>query len=93
MYSVMGKGSKSRGSWSELAYGPFCQISMKVSHLTRSSAKLALSRMAAPPGLYVYKCDCGFYHVGTKRVNGEVCSRQEHRDYHRRRLGDEEVEE
>lgn len=51
-------------------YGPRCERTDKVSHMTRASAKLARKMMKASghtssASLQVFLCQCGYFHLGS----------------------------
>ena len=61
-----------------------CKLLGKVKYLTRDDAKQTKKQhlsagLSDCQNLQVYKCECGYFHLGTKTINGEKVPRSDHR--------------
>lgn len=71
----------------KISYGR-CERTGKAKHLTRANAKKCKSTIEhfgnIQYPLMVYKCDyCGYFHLGSKLINGEQVTREIHKSIHK----------
>jgi hypothetical protein len=62
-----------------------CKVTDKVCHGSRKDAKHEINKILlrdkTHPTLNAFKCDhCGYFHVGTKTMDGEFRTREDHRN-------------